>query len=251
MKFINKFKNSFKYFDSHIFHDLLISKKEGKTVEEWMKTDWDVRAEKNAMYYIHSINENEENFWKSGFDDRDNILGMHNEIYSKIIKSKNPKNMEILEIGCGIGRILIPMGKIFGKVIGIDISKKMIELGDKYIQQTSNCKVFENNGSDLSMFSDNTFDFCYSFIVFQHIPDKEIIKKYIREISRVLKPNCIFRFQVKGIQGPMGDRNLNTWKGASFSSQEISYIAKNNQFKIINESGINTQYYWITFKSIK
>jgi ubiquinone/menaquinone biosynthesis C-methylase UbiE len=81
---------------------------------------------------------------------------------------------------------------------GIDISSEMVRLGQKYVANIQNCGIVENNGIDLSEFPDNYFDFCFSFIVFQHIPEKKIVEKYISETSRVLKPNCLFRFQVRG-----------------------------------------------------
>jgi len=155
--------------------------------------------------------------------------------------------MEILEIGCGIGRILIPMSEIFGKALGVDISEKTIEVAEKYMKNISNCHVFNSNGSDLSMFDDNSIDFCYSYIVFQHIPEKEIIINYIREVARVLKSGCIFRFQVFG-DTKWKPKKFDTWYGAHFSSEEIHNIAKENNFEVMEETGQDDQYYWITFK---
>jgi Methyltransferase domain len=40
----------------------------------------------------------------------------------------------------------------------------------------SNIQFHVNNGFDLSMFADNSFDFALSVIVFQHIPRKSIVK---------------------------------------------------------------------------
>lgn len=39
----------------------------------------------------------------------------------------------------------------------------------------------------MSLFHYDFFDFCFSFIVFQHIPDKAVTLNYIREAGRVLK----------------------------------------------------------------
>lgn len=250
MNLYNKFKISVRYFDSHFLHDLLVSKKGDKTIEQWMKQDWDNRAEKNALYYIHSVRESEKQFWQSGMKHRDMILGINTPLYSQITNGINPKEMKVLEIGCGIGRILIPTSKVFGEVVGVDVSKKMVEKGRKLITKIPNCKIFENSGSDLSIFSDNAFDFCYSYIVFQHIPDKKIVTNYIKEISRVLKPKSIFRFEVKGKQGPLG-KELDTWKGVSFSSNEMHDIAEKHNFEVLDESGKDTEQYWLTFKSIK
>jgi len=178
----------------------------------------------------------------------DKILGKNTQRFQKIIENKDPSKMNVLEIGCGIGRILIPMGKIFGNVTGIDISSEMVQLGQKHIENILNCQILENNGIDLSEFPDNYFDFCYSFIVFQHIPDKKIVEKYISEVSRVLKPNCLFRFQVRGTITTKPDQ-ITTWDGVQFSSKEMHEIAKKFHFDIVEEGNDKTEYYWITLQS--
>ena len=197
-------------------------------------------------------------FWKSGYTDRNAILE------SKSIKERLGKkfdNLKVLEIGCGIGRILIPMSEKFQEVIGVDISQEMVNIGKQKTKNYTNCKILLNNGMDLSDFSSNYFDFCYSFITFQHIPKKLIVKNYIKEVARVLKPGSYFRFQVRGIHlvdpikfrllEKIGEKNPispdDTWLGVQFSSQEIHEIAEEFGFEIIEESGEDTEYYWLTF----
>ena len=147
-----------------------------------MKKEWDARAKMDTLCAIateHS--QNEDDFWKSGIDEIKSILGVNGSRFEKIVYQKDPKKMRVLEIGCGIGRLLIPMSSIFGQAIGVDVSKLMIHKGKKYVENLQNCQIFENNGIDLSEFSDNYFDFCFSFIVFQHIPEKKNCGKiYLR-----------------------------------------------------------------------
>ena len=228
------------------------TKKGDKDVSEWMKSDWDSRASVDAMYFVKSdFGLTENKFWKTGYRNMDkNILKKDTKWYPIILQNKHPKQMRVLEIGCGLGRILIPMSKIFGEIIGIDVSKKMIAQAKKFTENISNCNVFENNGSDLGIFPKNYFDFCYSFIVFQHVPQKEIVVNYIKEVSRVLKSGGIFRFQVHGGKKSIPDK-IDTWNGVRFSSEEIHKITKQYKFKILDEKGIGKQYYWITCKSIK
>ena len=242
---ISKLKNSIEYKISHPtdLHNL--------SAEELMKTDWDERARIDEKFAIRAVlNQKEEEFWKSGKDDCISILGIGTKTFELISNGKNPKNMKVLEIGCGIGRILIPMANIFGEVVGIDVSHEMVNSGKKYIERIPKCKIFETNGSDLSILSSDYFDFCYSFIVFQHIPEKEIVKNYIKEISRVLKKDCIFIFQVRGNINTK-PRETNTWDGVRFSSNEMHQFADDYNFEILKETDDNKEYYWLTFKSIK
>jgi len=234
-------------------------KQNSSKYEEWMRNDWELRAKKSPFYFIRTVkNQSEEEFWKSGYADRNSILE------SKSIKEKLGKkldNLKVLEIGCGIGRILIPMSEKFQESMGIDISQEMVNIGKQKTKNYPNCKILLNNGMDLSGLSSNYFDFCYSFIVFQHIPKKLIVKNYIKEVARVLKPNSCFRFQVRGIHlvdpiklrllEKIGEKELicseDTWLGVQFSSQEMQEIAEEFSFEIIEESGEDTEYYWLTF----
>ena len=243
---IKTFKNSPEYKLSHP-----VEIEPNTPVDIKMKKEWNERTKMNPLFVIatdHS--ETEEDFWNSGIDECNDILGINTERYQKIIENKETANMNILEIGCGIGRILIPMRKIFGNVTGIDISSEMVQLGQKYVSDIPNCSIVENNGTDLAEFSDNSFDFCYSFIVFQHIPEKKIVENYIKEVSRILKPSCLFRFQVRGTISTKPNE-ITTWDGVQFTSDEIHEIAKENNFEIIEEGNDGEEYYWLTFKSKK
>ena len=216
-----------------------------------MKKEWDERAKLDPLFAIATgFSETEKVFWDSGKEHFKIILGLETPRFKKIIQNKEPSKMKILEIGCGIGRVLIPMCDYFGECIGIDVSPEMVQQSQKYIENLPNCKILENNGTDLSMFADNSFDFCFCYIVFQHIPEKKIVEQYIKEVSRVLKSNCLFRFQVRGIVDRKS-KEITTWDGVQFSSNEIHEIANKNNFKIIEESDDKSEYYWLTFLSVK
>ena len=240
---IDTFKNSPEYKLSHP-----VEIEPDTPVDIKMKKEWDARSKLGTLFVISTEHsENYEDFWQSGMDDIKSILEIDGSRFEKITHQKDPKKMRILEIGCGIGRLLIPMSEIFGQVIGVDISSEMIHKGKKHLENIQNCQIFENNGIDLSEFSDNYFDFCFSFIVFQHIPEKKIVEKYISEVSRVLKPNCLFRFQVRGTITSKPNQ-ITTWDGVQFTSDEIHKIAQVNNFEIIEDGNDKDEYYWLTFK---
>ena len=248
---IKELKNSYEYKFTHPT-ELDPSK---ISVNERMRTDWNARAINDAKFAVRSVSaQTDEEFWDSGVTSMEQCLGFNTPLNDVIMQNKNPENMKVLEIGCGIGRIVIPMSKIFGKVVGIDVSDEMVELAKIKTSKIPNCEILSNNGSDLSSFSDNSFDFCYSIIVFQHIPKKEIIKNYVNDVYRVLKNNSCFRFQVNG-RNKISDGT--TWNGVSFSKDEIIEIAKINKFKIIEmntyvgswEDG-TIDYFTVTFQKL-
>ncbi len=108
----------------------------------------------------------------------------------KLVSEKNPKT--ILDIATGTGDLAILMADTSAeKIIGLDISKGMLDIG---IQKIAN----KNLSSKIEMlladsenmpFDDNTFD---AVTVAFGIRNFETLEKGLAEILRVLKPNGIF-----------------------------------------------------------
>lgn len=93
----------------------------------------------------------------------------------------------MLDLGCGIGRVEKFLAPHCKEIHGVDVSGKMIKLARKRIKHR-NVYFHKNNGRDLSIFPDETFDFVFSEAVFQHV-EKEDACFYLMEIHRVLKKN--------------------------------------------------------------
>jgi ubiquinone/menaquinone biosynthesis C-methylase UbiE len=137
------------------------------------------------------------------------------------------------------------LSRIFGRVEGVDVSPEMIAHALHALRDRENIELHVNNGFDLSMFPDESFDFALSAIVFQHIPKQSIVENYIGEAWRVLRPDSIFKFQLQGY--PIREEDANTWVGVGFSEKQIREIAERFGFQITATHGAGTQYYWLTF----
>lgn len=111
------------------------------------------------------------------------------------------KDSSIVEIGCGIGRFIVPLSKEFKFVYGIDISEDIILECKKYCDQfeIKNYNVFKNDGRKLEMFESASEEYCFSSGVFQHIVDFSCIVDYIKEAIRILKVGGIFLFQFQAV----------------------------------------------------
>lgn len=99
-----------------------------------------------------------------------------------------------LEIGCGVGRLLKALSGEFGRVIGIDMTPKMLEHSREYLAGTENVRTQLCDGETIPV-SDETVDFVYSMITFQHIPTHAAVESYLRETRRILKPGGAARIQ--------------------------------------------------------
>ena len=103
----------------------------------------------------------------------------------------------VFDLGCGVGRLLYPIAKMYPNVLftGIDFSEKMLD----YASRLQNITYMQNDGQAIP-YPANHFDAGYSMIMFQHI-ENSCVAAYLKEVSRVLKPGGVFRFQfVEGEQ---------------------------------------------------
>jgi ubiquinone/menaquinone biosynthesis C-methylase UbiE len=133
------------------------------------------------------------------------------------------------------------LAELFGEVHGIDVSGEMIARARELLADVPNAFLYETNGEDLGLFRDGFFQYAYSFLVFQHIPFREVIVNYFRETYRTLEPGSMFMFQVQGIVLP-GERD--TWEGVGFSEDELRELAEEIGFEAVLVYGEGTQYFW-------
>jgi len=107
----------------------------------------------------------------------------------------DPRGKKALDLACGIGRTTRFFAKIFGEAYGADISKEMMNRAKELHRDRSNLHFDDCNRIDLRMYADNSFDFVFYFLTFQHIDRRRIIRSYIHETDRVLKPGGLFQLQ--------------------------------------------------------
>jgi len=208
-----------------------------------MRRDWDDRARRNARHFVATAKQewNDQEFFESG---RTWIRYYVLPDLPLICGSRSASDLRMLELGCGAGRMTRGFSEIFRFVDAIDVSPEMIEKARGALADCQNVRFHLTDGSTLSMFPDCEFDFIFSAIVFQHIPRKSIIHNYISEACRLLRPGCVFKFQVQG--GVIRRWDIDTWCGVGFSKTEIHKIADQCGFTVHETTGAGTQYFWVT-----
>jgi len=80
-----------------------------------MRDEWDVRARENARHYVitQKTDWTDDEFFASGKTTvADHIL----TDMTNICRGKDPKQMSVLEIGCGAGRVTKALADLFGTV---------------------------------------------------------------------------------------------------------------------------------------
>jgi len=207
-----------------------------KTLDR-MRADWNERAGEDAYYYVAfgRREQDDEEFFATGAE---MVVALEMEL--KRLRGRD----SALEIGCGPGRLMRPLSRHFREIHGVDISDEMIRLAEHRLRHTPNAHPHHSSGSDLALFPDETFDFVYSYAVFQHIPSRDVVLAYLREARRVLKTGGILRCQINGL--PPHARQYDTWSGVRFSPEEISRFASDEDFQLLALEQIWTQYMWVT-----
>lgn len=108
--------------------------------------------------------------------------------YLEIIKSLKVKN--VLELGCGTGRILVPLAKLCDKIVGVDYSQEMLNVCEEKLAKEgiTNAQTFEGNITSLNL--GETFDLVIApYRVIQSLETDEEVQGFLETISLHMKSN--------------------------------------------------------------
>jgi ubiquinone/menaquinone biosynthesis C-methylase UbiE len=106
--------------------------------------------------------------------------------YLERIKSLKAKN--VLELGCGTGRMLVPLAKSCVKIIGIDYSHEMVETCKEKVANAglTNTQTFQGDITNLNL--GGTFDLVVApYRVLQALETDEEVHGFFETVSKHLK----------------------------------------------------------------
>lgn len=213
-----------------------------------MKHDWDDRARQDAKWFINTLRfqQTEDEFDQTGAFEVNRLVMADLKL---LTGGRDPKNLKVLEIGCGCGRMTKHLAEKFGEVVGVDVSGEMIRQATERLLGIGNVKLCETSGVDFINLPDGHFDLILSAYVFQHVPSAAVIQSNLDEAWRVLKSGGIFRFQTNSITAfDFEEIEKDTWTGASFPEAELRRFAAKKDAQLISIVGAETQYCWTTLR---
>lgn len=156
-----------------------------KSIAEKMRQDWDRRVSHDYRFWMSDGHESDEAMWASGERDLECLLQ----------DLSLPSSIRVLELGCGVGRILRAASQQFSEVIGIDVSEAAVSKARGLLSDRPNVQVELGTGVDLAEIPDSSIDLVISFAALTSMPT-DVVAMYLTEIHRVLKPGGMVRLQI-------------------------------------------------------
>jgi len=160
------------------------------------------------------------------------------------------KGMNILDLGCGTGAGTMDIAlklKGTGKVIGLDLSGKMIEQARKKLTNIKYDNVKFKVGSAISLDYNNYFDYVFSTNAFHHFKDKGNI---FLKVKKALKVQGVFIVQdicddyflmsILDFMGKIGEKA----HVGSTTSQKLKDLFLATDFLNIKVNRIKLNWFW-------
>src|SRR5262249_39815985 len=106
-------------------------------------------------------------FFQTGVD---HIAFVFETIRSHLAPDFKPNS--VLDFGCGVGRLLIPLAERCERVVGVDVSDTMLREAQENCHRGGLTNICLLKLQDMDSVASRPFDLVHSFIVFQHISPK-------------------------------------------------------------------------------
>jgi SAM-dependent methyltransferase len=224
-----------------------------------MREFWDARSREDAYFFVDDTLEygdpDLERFWTGGEKVVDTI--------SDMLGFRVGAEEDVIDLGCGLGRLTRVLSARARSVKAIDISGEMLRRAQELNPQLDNVEWLLGDGVSLQPVGDDAVDGIFSWVVFQHIPDPEVTLGYVREMARVLRPGGWSAFGIsddpsihaerplterakialRGLagRGPKG-RGAAEWRGSAAGLERVRETAQAAGLTVERAVGEGTQF---------
>ena len=182
--------------------------------------------------------------WNAFFKENDGNNFPHNSLVSfffKNIYKIKIKKIDILDLGCGTGSVLMLIKKNYFYVDLVDISKVALKKIEKK-NKNKNIKIFNKDINSFLKYSKKKYDLIIDSASIQHQTEDEIKQSY-NLINKNLKKNGYF-FSI----------NLNSNSGLNDDNFYVTKLKKNkllNLFKLCKLKKVDYNFFYYTENNSK
>jgi cyclopropane fatty-acyl-phospholipid synthase-like methyltransferase len=144
------------------------------------------------------------------------------------------RHTDLLDIGCGIGRLLIPLADKVRNVTGIDVSAEMVKVARRRTASHANVTVIKGDGRGLGDLRDGTFDVAIAVDSFPYLRQSgyELVRTFVSESARVLRP-----------RGQLIILNYSYSEDDDGDAKEVQALARQNGFEVL-DTGVRPFQLW-------
>lgn len=226
---------------------------------------WDGRARENAAFFVENRLDYGETdlqeFWATGPEIVDTILGQFEVAVSA--------GDDLVELGCGIGRLTRVLAGRAATVRALDVSQEMLNRAEDLNPELANVTWLHCDGRHLTGVQDASADAFFCHVVFQHVPEPSITYGYVTDIGRVLRPGGWAVFQVSNDpaihtppparqtlvqraravvgRGPKGSTHP-AWLGSAVELAEVERAARSGGCVVERIVGEGTQFCYLQLR---
>lgn len=213
-----------------------------------MDDRWESFAKDNPYWYILApFDGSTEEFWDSGKREAEKII--------QLVKGELCRFDRVIEIGCGVGRVLIPMCLYFKEAIGVDISPTMLGLLENYVEMNG------VKGKIKAMLPTEEWylqksDFIFSVKTLYYIDDLATIDDYMNKVSESLVGDGLayLQFDTRHVTIPYRLRHKmpdfllpKKWQRGirriRRKREDLVEIFGRHGFRVIKEQNVNSPYH--------
>ncbi len=150
-----------------------------------MRSDWDRRIAHDHRFWMSDGYRDDRTMWESG--ERDFAI--------LVDGIERPDEKVLVDLGCGVGRLVRAGAKRFRKVMGFDVSAEAIRRAQELLHDVPNAELLVGSGVDLQPLEAQSVDVVTSFAALTSMPTT-VIARYLADMHRVLKMGGVARIQV-------------------------------------------------------
>ncbi len=204
---------------------------------------WEQHAQENARYWSHpktpsGRNVDDAELTKTGEADVERHIVRNTAIQSRL---GDLGTRSVLDLGCGVGRMTLPLAHHVRQVSAVDLAPTMVEQAIKRAQGTKNIAFTTTDGRTLP-FKDGSFDLVFSQETLHHVPTDADLSSILREIRRVLTPTGIAHLQFRTGATPF---RWNWTYGVALSPERAASLLASHGLTQ-TEARVDGKHLWIT-----
>jgi len=188
-----------------------------RSLEDWARflgANWErrSRSEDRDFYVASHPGWNDEGRWAAQAESDVRLM-----LYQ--LDEERLRGWNVLEIGCGVGRLALPLARRCASYTGFDIAAGMVEEARRRCAEQRNARFFVSDGSGVPAEADDRrYELALAMAVFIHCP-RVVTRSLVAQTYRRLAPGGQLRFQV--LADPSDPTGLQSLEAAASAHEEI------------------------------